>query len=174
MKTVPTLYWIDGPWPGRLAVSPRPRGGDWLEDEVAGWRTAGVDVVASLLTPEEVDDLGLTEEANFAAADSLRYLSLPIPDRDIPPSQSAAVEFARTLADELDAGRNVVVHCRQGIGRSGLVATAVLVTGGINAEDAVRRVAEARGLPIPETEAQQQWIERVSPVLAAPATPRSA
>jgi len=24
------LHWVDGPWPGRLAVAARPRGGDWL------------------------------------------------------------------------------------------------------------------------------------------------
>ncbi len=54
------LYWIDGPWLGRLAISPRPRGNDWLEDEVRGWKQAGVDVVMSLLTEDERVDLGLT------------------------------------------------------------------------------------------------------------------
>ena len=32
------LVWIRGDWPGHLAVVKRPRGGDWLEDEVDGWR----------------------------------------------------------------------------------------------------------------------------------------
>ena len=32
------LYWIPGPWLGRLAIMPRPRGGDWLEDEIRSWR----------------------------------------------------------------------------------------------------------------------------------------
>jgi hypothetical protein len=35
MKTAPTLYWIEGPWTGRLAISARPRGWDWLQDDVA-------------------------------------------------------------------------------------------------------------------------------------------
>src|SRR6476620_4583045 len=56
------IYWIPGPWPGRLGIAPRPRGGDWLADEVKAWRAAGVDVVTSLLTPEEVAELGLQEE----------------------------------------------------------------------------------------------------------------
>ena len=30
-----SLYWIDGPWKGKLALSGRPRGGDWLKDETA-------------------------------------------------------------------------------------------------------------------------------------------
>ena len=37
------LFPVAGPWPGSLAVMPRPRGGDWLEDEVRAWRTAGVE-----------------------------------------------------------------------------------------------------------------------------------
>ena len=48
------LYWIEGPWPGRLAILPRPRGGEWLEDEVQLWQQSGLDVVLSLLTHEEI------------------------------------------------------------------------------------------------------------------------
>src|SRR5436190_21579522 len=114
MKTVPKLYWIDGPWRGRLAVSSRPRGGDWLEDEIAGWRSAGVDVVACLLTPEEVDDLQLTREASLAAAESIAFHSLPIPDRDVPFSESAVVVFARHLAEELAR-----ISHRRAVDRSG-------------------------------------------------------
>jgi len=53
------LYWADGPWPGKLALAARPRGGDWLEDEIAAWRKAGADTVLSLLTPDEEQDLDL-------------------------------------------------------------------------------------------------------------------
>src|ERR1700693_5787458 len=35
----PELIWIPGPWAGRLAMSNRARGGDWLDDEVRGWRS---------------------------------------------------------------------------------------------------------------------------------------
>jgi len=56
------LYWIEGPWPGRLAISARPRGGDWLEDEVKSWRRAGLDIIVSLLTPDEEEALDLQRE----------------------------------------------------------------------------------------------------------------
>jgi len=72
----PKLYWITGPWPGKLAISARPRGGDWLEDEISGWRTAGVDAVVSLLTPDENEDLQLVSEADLAQARGLRFVSL--------------------------------------------------------------------------------------------------
>ena len=58
------LYWVDGPWPGKLALAARPRGGDWLEDEIASWRGARVDTVLSLLTPKEERDLDLLTLSN--------------------------------------------------------------------------------------------------------------
>ena len=53
------VYWIEGPWPVRVAIPPRPRGGDWLEDEVRAWRASGVAVRVSLLTGSEIHDLDL-------------------------------------------------------------------------------------------------------------------
>ena len=61
----PTLYWIEGPWAGRIAISARPRGGDWLEDEVKGWKALGVRVDASLLTPDEIAELDLNDEGRY-------------------------------------------------------------------------------------------------------------
>src|SRR6202453_4760101 len=75
------LYWIDGLWPGKLALAARPRGGDWLEDEMASWRRAGIDTVLSLLTSEEEQDLDLRREAQEAKAKGIKFGSLPIPDR---------------------------------------------------------------------------------------------
>ena len=45
------IYWIKAAGPGKLAVMPRPRGGDWLEDEIRGLKRFGVDILVSLLTP---------------------------------------------------------------------------------------------------------------------------
>jgi hypothetical protein len=52
------LYWLDESWPGRLAVGPRPRGGDWLKDDVFNWKREQVDGVLSLLTPDEEQNNG--------------------------------------------------------------------------------------------------------------------
>jgi hypothetical protein len=39
------IYWIDAPPPGRLAILSRPRAGEWLADQLAGWRAGGIDAV---------------------------------------------------------------------------------------------------------------------------------
>jgi len=59
------LHWIDGPWLGQVAISSRPRGGDWLEDEVHSWDQLGVDIAVSLLTKDETVDLRLTRTASL-------------------------------------------------------------------------------------------------------------
>jgi hypothetical protein len=65
------VYWIESPWPGKPAIIPRPRGGDWLEDEMRSLRDAGLDVIVSLLEKEEEADLDLSGEAELSLAASL-------------------------------------------------------------------------------------------------------
>jgi protein-tyrosine phosphatase len=51
-----------------------------------------------------------------------------------------------------------VTQCFAGIGRSTLLACTTLVMLGVGAEQALRLVTEARGLPVPDTEAQRHWL----------------
>jgi len=53
------VFWITGPWQGRLGIVPLPRGADWLDDETRAWREAGINVVVSLLEPDEAEELAL-------------------------------------------------------------------------------------------------------------------
>ena len=160
------LYWIDGPWPGKLAMAARPRGGDWLDSEMAGWRRANVDTVFSLLTPAEEADLGLEAEEETAKSHGLRFLRFSIPDRQVPDSEVAFSRALEELEAELEADRNVVLHCRQGLGRTGIAAACLLITKGATPEAALRQLSMIRGVTLPETSEQRQWIDRYA-VLAA-------
>lgn len=157
----PDLFWIPGSWRGRLAVATRPRGGDWLEDETSGWRRAGLDVVVSLLEREEAAQLDLIHESEVAESQGIQFISFPIPDRGVPASAPAALVLLRSIAKALEEGRNVAVHCRQGIGRSGLIAAGALVISGIEAGKAIETVSAARGQTVPETPPQIQWIRHL-------------
>jgi protein-tyrosine phosphatase len=160
------LHWVEGPWPGKLAVAARPRGEDWLRDEVGGWRKAGIDTVLSLLTAEEERELELKDEANQVRAHGMKFLSLPIPDRQTPNSESELTTVLEKLDADLSAGKNALVHCRQGIGRSGLVTSCLLVTKGLSSSVAVERVIAARGTSIPDTPEQRRWIDQYAAILA--------
>lgn len=155
------LFWIPGPWRGRLAIATRPRGGDWLDDEANAWRQADIDVIVSLLENEEADHLELLAERRVAEDHALRFISFPIPDRGVPASLQEAVSLIGGITGQLDAGKNVAVHCRQGIGRSGLIAAGVLIASGASPVEAMQIVSAARGIPVPETIEQRRWTERL-------------
>ena len=159
------LYWIEGPWAGRFAIVPRPRGGDWLEDEVQAWQHAGLDRVVSLLTLDEVADLDLGQEAAWCQAQGIQFVSFPIPDRSVPASRHAALALVHQLEQALAEGERIAVHCRQGIGRSALLAACMLVAGGEEPETAFQHISTARGCAVPETAEQQEWVKACAPVL---------
>ena len=160
------LYWADGPWSGKLALAARPHGGDWLEDEIASWRREGLNIVLSLLTSEEERDLGLSDEAMQVKSQGMQFVSFPIPDREVPESSIKVAAALEKLDAALASGRNVVVHCRQGIGRTGLMAACLLVMKGLKPEAAVKSLSTARGISVPETAAQRRWIDHYATTLA--------
>jgi predicted protein tyrosine phosphatase len=160
------LHWMDGPWPGRLAISARPRGGDWLDDELASWRKSGVDEVVSLLTPEEVESLELQNEAARSWEAGMQFRCFPIVDRWVPASKRDALRLIEDLDRELAAGKNISIHCRQGIGRAGLIAASLLVARGLPPAGALERISLARGVTVPETAEQRAWVDAFAAELA--------
>ncbi|BAJ26902.1 MULTISPECIES: tyrosine phosphatase [Kitasatospora] len=156
----PTLFTIDRPGPGRLSTMARPRGGDWLAEEMAGLAAAGVDELVSALTPAECAELGLTAEAECARAAGLRFTSVPIPDLSVP-APAEVLPVVDGLARRLAAGGHVVLHCRAGIGRSSLLAASVLIRSGADPDDAWARIGRARGLAVPDTAEQRAWTDRL-------------
>jgi protein-tyrosine phosphatase len=153
-----TPYLINGPWRGRLAILPRPRGGDWLEDEVKAWRNAGIEIVVSALEQEEVAELDLAAEASLSRAESLEFINYPIADRGVPSSTRETIALAQLLDNKLTEGKIVAIHCRQGVGRSALLAASILVVGGLEVDDAFDRIRTARGCPVPDTPEQREWV----------------
>jgi len=159
-------YKIKGPWPGELAIIPRPRGGDWLDDEISRLRDEGFDVVVSLLTREETEELGLIGERETIKRHGLQYCNYPIPDLGIPPSNKSARELLARIHHDLQSDKRVALHCRGSIGRSGLIAAGTLVLAGVEPFRAIRDVTKARGLESPETPEQREWVKALGAEIA--------
>lgn len=155
----PSLYTIDISGPGRLSTMAEPRGLDWLPHEMNALRAIGVHVLVSALTGDESHALGLGAERRDATAAGMEYISLPIPDRDVPNLADAAPTI-RTLLDRLDDGSHIVAHCRFGIGRSSMIVAAVLVANGATPAHAWQAITNARGLAVPDTPAQCNWVDQ--------------
>lgn len=152
------IYWITANIKGKLAISARPRGGDWLEDEIQAWKDARIDTVVTLLTKNEMNDLELEREALICQNLGLKYVEYPILDRDVPESRAKTFKIVDYLKKDLQEGKSILVHCRQGLGRAALIAICLLIVSGIEPQLAIQMTGKARGCPVPETERQKQWV----------------
>jgi len=132
--------------PGRLIAGRHPCawGPESAPAEVRDLLAAGVTLF-----------LDLTQEGELEPYASLvpppaRCVRMPIRDFSVPTQE----HLGATL-DEIDAevrmGGLVYVHCWAGCGRTGVVVGSWLVRHGVEPGEALRRVAEARGLGCPQT-----------------------
>lgn len=158
MFTTP-IHWVAGVEPHRIGLMARPRGGEQLPDEVDAWSLAGVDVVVSLLEPREARDLELVDEPVLCARRGIEFRNLPIADRGTPTSRKDFVALIDGLEQDLEAGRAIAIHCRAGIGRTGIVAACLLSRLQVPAHELFHQLSRSRGLSMPDTVAQIEWVE---------------
>jgi atypical dual specificity phosphatase len=136
--------------PGKLAASGEPGSTGDLGAELDFARAQGIGAVVSLT------ERGLPKRT--VSKHHLEHLHLPVVDYT-PPS----LEQIRTFVEFVDrADRAVLVHCRAGIGRTGTMVGAYLVSRGATAKDAIQTVRRMRPGSI-ETRAQEgilrEWEE---------------
>ena len=141
----PEIHWIDLPAGVRLAIMPRPRAGDWLDGEVAGWRAEGIGVIVSLLEAGEVEELGLHREAGLCHDLDMEFISFPVPDGGVPASTRKTMTLAEAIVARLNEAKAVAVHCpgrdRTLIAHRGLRARAL----GLRPGDGIRSHRQGAG-----------------------------
>ncbi len=153
------IYWIhkfDNS--ARIGIMARPRGDDWLADEIIHLKNNEVGVLVSLLEREEIYDLELDNEEQLCRLKNITYINFPISDRDIPKQNGDTDKLIDTLTKQIDDGNSVVVHCRMGIGRSSIIAAAVLLKYKLKAKDIIETISAIRGLKVPDTARQLEWL----------------
>jgi predicted protein tyrosine phosphatase len=157
--------------PGRLGLTIAPGQRDAtcaqhrdLDADLRTLRRAhGASVLVSLIEPAERELLSIPDLLDRARAHGLGVRALPIRDRSVPlPVQREELAaLVRDIIAALGAGDTVVIHCRGGLGRSGLVAACVLRTLGLDATAAIAGVRAARPGAI-ETPEQLAWVEALA------------
>jgi len=152
------IYWIAEVGKGKIGTMARPRGEDWLDEEIENLKQENVKVLVSLLTKEENLELMLTEEGNICRNKQIEYVSYPINDRGVPSSLNATKDLVTSLLNKLEAGENTVIHCRQGIGRASLVTACVLGLKQPNIEMVFETISTFRTCKVPDTPEQILWV----------------
>lgn len=97
---------------------------------------AGVTCVVDTRS-EAVDD------ANALAAHGILFLHLPTPD-NTPLTPEQLREGAQWINARIADGHRILVHCENGIGRSGMTAVVALMASGMRAEEALRLAQKGR------------------------------
>lgn len=139
-----------------------------LEVDLRALRDWGAGLVLTLIEPQEFDLLRVPDLGEQVVAQRMNWAHLPIRDVDVPadPFLSGWPSVRADLLSRLDAGGRVIVHCRGGLGRAGLVAALLLIETGVKPEAAIRAVREVRPGAI-ETAAQERYVLDYTPTVSA-------
>lgn len=162
--------WIEADGvPGRIGIGMAPGRHDrtaaavWWRDLHADLRRLRhlhrVQVLVTLLTDDELRDLGIAGLADALDVHGIESLRLAVRDGGVPAPQQAddVMELLRTLLRRLRDGRAVVVHCRAGQGRSGTLVAMVLVALGVAPGEAIARVRSVQPRAV-ETVGQEAYV----------------
>lgn len=153
------VYWVDGV---DLAIGPHPIGYEMLHVSCRALREEGIDIVVSAQTDRERRQLGLAAEAEEVEAAGMEFINIPIIDHTPPPFSDEVFEIIESLAQKIREGRRIFIHCYAGIGRSATLAAGVLIELGYTPQQAVQVLSDARGIMVPETLDQREWLLQFS------------
>ena len=154
----PSIYQVKQLGAGQLSVMAKPVSGEYIEDEFSAIAKEGINLVVSLLEKHEEYSVGLSCEEELCNKNAIEFLSFPIPDRGLPESIRSFSALTKGLYSQINSGTNVVVHCRAGIGRTGIVSAGILLHSGMSSDAAFQLISERRGVEVPDTEEQKAWV----------------
>lgn len=137
-------------------------GGTWnrsLPEDLEQIRSWGGTTLITLMEAHEFPIVGVPDFLAVLPAAGLHWLHLPIKDMQAPGQdfERAWNRQKEVIFNALRNGGDIVIHCRGGLGRTGLLAARILVEMGEEPAKAVRRVRAARKRAI-ETFAQEEYV----------------
>lgn len=143
---------------GRIGVCPLPGQHNPLEhdlDTILAWRPA---LVISMTEAAEMKAAGSALLGERLRSAGVEWVHLPVRDFGGLSRENAGAwpALSRALHDLLDDAKGVLVHCRGGQGRSGMIALRLMVERQEEPEAALKRLRAARSGAV-ETDEQLAW-----------------
>jgi ADP-ribosyl-[dinitrogen reductase] hydrolase len=160
-----------GPTCGRIGMTICPGkkqtdalSGAWdrtLDEDMEAIKAFEAAALITLMPDGELQSLRVSsgQIRDKASVLGIEWFQLPIPDQGIPDrafEAAWAVVEPRLLA-LLRAGRNIAIHCKGGLGRTGTIAALLLVELGADPRVAIQSVRNARAGAI-ENIQQEQYV----------------
>ena len=138
--------------------------GSWardLEVDLNAIQHWGADLVLTLVEPKELVELKVPQLGQKVQNYGMKWRHLPIADYSVPDKnfeeqwQIHGPEIRNLLCN----GKNVLIHCKGGLGRAGMIAARLLVELGMMPEEAITLVRRKRKGAI-ETHEQLTLVQR--------------
>lgn len=131
-------------------------------DVIAAW---GARLVLTLVEPHELQELQVPHLGRDILARGIEWRHLPIADYSVPTDlfEQQWIVHGQEIRTLLRSGSDVLVHCRGGLGRAGMIAARLLVELGLPPDQAIRDVRRVRKGAI-ETSAQLALVRRTLPL----------
>ena len=129
---------------GTLFRSPMPFSS---YDQVEVWQSyldQDIGLVVVLTEQQEYLVYAMKDLPAFYKSNGLDVLHLPVPDFGVPSDPDEWEKGIKTVIDALKEGRNVVVHCLAGLGRTGVfLACLAKETLGLSGDQSISWVRES-------------------------------
>ncbi|WP_071000062.1 cyclin-dependent kinase inhibitor 3 family protein [Methylobacterium sp. C1] len=132
-----------------------------LTVDVRAIRDWGASSVLTLIEPHEFDLLSVKRLPDAVGDAGMVWHHAPIPDGSVPgPAFEAAWRtIGSSISEQLRTGGAVVLHCRGGLGRAGMIAAMLMVMLDEDPRQAIERVRSIRPGAIETTDQLNYVVE---------------
>lgn len=119
------------------------------------------DILITLIEKHEFSFLHI--DNLFSELDSLgiKHIWFPIKDESVPDSLDIFTQLVKQIIHLTTLGKTVIIHCRAGLGRTGMVVACCLVALGYTPKSSIELVRKTREYTI-ETLEQEEYVTEFS------------
>ncbi len=157
--------WIDHSLvaPGKIGLTLLPGRKDYsrsLEEDIQQLKNDAVDKIVVLVTIDELHNYGVDDLIQEYEAAGFETLHFPIMDQMIG-SVKETKEAVNVMDNWIKEGKNVMIHCVGGLGRSGMIAASYLKYKGLDSDKAIEVVRDARSPRAVESIVQEDFVKDI-------------
>jgi len=143
--------------PGSLYLHPMPGRYEDISTFVSELEKRNIQTIISLPCFDEIASISPEYMALIRDGDRTMTIDcFPISDFGVPDRPDDLLKLAKKYAEHLKKGESILIHCRMGIGRTGLFAVVLLMAAGIPRIKAEKLVRSAGAGP--QTRAQTDFL----------------
>ena len=144
---------------GDLYISSCPGIGRDLATDIKTIQDLNIVIVLSLLEEHELSHLGAKSLLKELSVKNIQWMRFEIENFGVPKFSQYALlnQNINTVSNDIINGKNILIHCMAGLGRTGMIAALILIKLGIDINQSIKLIRNIRPGSI-ETEEQEKFV----------------